>query len=96
MYKEQTNEAVELLKMLIATPSVSRDEAAAAAVLEAYMREKGLNPKRHGNNVWCASPNFDESKPVILLNAHVDTVKPVAGWVHDPFTPTFEGDKSCF
>ena len=43
MYKEQTNEAVELLKMLIATPSVSRDEAAAAAVLEAYMREKGLN-----------------------------------------------------
>ena len=52
MYKEQTNEAVELLKMLIATPSVSRDEAAAAAVLEAYMREKGLNPQRHGNNVW--------------------------------------------
>ena len=93
MYKEQTNEAVELLKMLIATPSVSRDEAAAAAVLEAYMREKELNPQRHGNNVWCASPNFDESKPVILLNAHVDTVKPVAGWQHAPFTPTFEGDK---
>ena len=93
MYKEQTNEAVELLKMLIATPSVSRDEAAAAAVLEAYMREKGLNPQRHGNNVWCASPNFDESKSVILLNAHVDTVKPVAGWQHAPFTPTFEGDK---
>ena len=52
---EQTKEAVELLKKLIATPSVSRDEKAAADVLEAYMKEKGLNPQRHGNNVWCIS-----------------------------------------
>ena len=86
-------EAVELLKKLIATPSVSRDEAAAADVLEAYMKEKGLNPQRHGNNMWCFSRNFDETKPIILLNAHIDTVKPVAGWQHDPFTPTVEDDK---
>ena len=32
---EQTKEAVELLKKLIAAPSVSRDEKAAADVLEA-------------------------------------------------------------
>ena len=92
-YNKQTIEAVELLKKLIATPSVSRDEAAAADVLEAYMKEKGLAPLRHGNNVWCMSKDFDESKPTILLNAHIDTVKPVAGWKHDPFTPTVEGDK---
>ena len=90
---EQTKEAVELLKRLIATPSVSRDETAAADVLEAYMKEKGLNSQRYGNNVWCMSKGFDASKPVILLNAHIDTVKPVAGWQHDPFTPTLEGDK---
>ena len=88
-----TQEAVELLKQLIATPSVSRDEARAADVLEAYMTSKGLHPQRHGNNVWCFSPNFDNSKPAILLNAHIDTVKPVAGWQHDPFTPTIEGDR---
>ena len=92
-YQEQTMEAVELLKKLIATPSVSRDEAAAADVLEAYIKEKGLNPQRHGNNVWCFSRDFDETKPIILLNAHIDTVKPVAGWQHDPFTPTVEDDK---
>jgi acetylornithine deacetylase len=92
-YKEQTNEAVELLKRLIATPSVSRDEKAAADVLEAYMKEKGLNPQRHGNNVWCMSEEFDAQKPTILLNAHLDTVKPVAGWTYDPFTPTVEDDK---
>ena len=59
-HQEQTNEAVELLKKLIATPSISRDETAAADVLEAYMKEKGLNPQRHGNNTWCVSPDFDE------------------------------------
>ena len=97
-YKEQTEEAVELLKRLIATPSVSRDEKAAADVLEAYMKEKGLNPLRHGNNVWCLSAHAlddggqAEKKPIILLNAHIDTVKPVAGWQHDPFSPTQEGD----
>ena len=75
MYKEQTNEAVELLKMLIATPSVSRDEAAAAAVLEAYMREKGLNPQRHGNNVWCASPPLIPPRGEELT--HEEVKKPI-------------------
>ena len=48
---------------------------------------------RHGNNVWCMSNGFDEKKPTVLLNAHIDTVKPVAGWQHDPFTPALEGDR---
>ncbi len=86
-------EAVELLKKLIATPSISRDETAAADVLEEFMKEKGLNPQRHGNNVWCISPPSGAGGSTILLNAHIDTVKPVAGWKHDPFTPTVEGDK---
>ena len=90
---EICQEAVALLKQLIATPSVSRDEARAADVLEAYMTGKGLNPRRHGNNIWCFSKSFDERKPAILLNAHIDTVKPVAGWQHDPFTPTVAGDR---
>lgn len=91
-YKENTTEAVELLKKLISTPSVSRDEKAAADVLEDYLKEKGLNPKRFGNNLWSISKDYDESKPTILLNAHIDTVKPVAGWSRDPFAATMEGD----
>ena len=92
-YQEHTYEAVELLKKLIATPSISRDEKAAADVLEAYMKEKGLNPQRHGNNVWSSSPLGGAGGGLVLLNAHLDTVKPVAGWQHDPFTPTIEDDK---
>ncbi|MBQ9640728.1 MAG: M20 family metallo-hydrolase [Bacteroidaceae bacterium] len=88
-----SGEAVQLLKQLIATPSVSRDEARAADVLEAYMQRRGLHPQRYNNNVWCLSDGFNPSRgPAILLNAHIDTVKPVAGWQHDPFTPTLEGD----
>jgi acetylornithine deacetylase len=84
---------VELLKKLIATPSISRDEKAVADVLEAYMKEKGLNPQRHGNNVWSSSPLGGTGGGLVLLNAHLDTVKPVAGWQHDPFTPTIEDYK---
>ena len=28
----------------------------------------------------------------MLLNAHIDTVKPVSSWTRDPFAPTIEGD----
>lgn len=91
-YKDHTNEGVELLKKLIATPSISRDEEKAADVLEEYLESKNLHPKRHGNNLWCVNSTFDEAKPTILLNAHIDTVKPVAGWLHDPFTPALEGE----
>lgn len=88
--KEYCKEAVELLKRLIATPSVSRDESRAADVMEAYMSGNGLKPYRLKNNVWVIDPEYDEARPTILLNAHIDTVKPVSTWTRDPYTPTVE------
>ena len=79
--------AVGLLRRLIATPSVSRDEAAAASIIEDELRGYGFEPRREGNNVWAVSPHNDGGKPTLLLNAHVDTVKPVASWTRDPFSP---------
>lgn len=87
------NEAVELLKQLIATPSVSREEKEAADVMEARMAAWGLQPRREGNNLWCVCPDYDDARPTLLLNAHVDTVKPVSTWTRAPFTPVVEGDK---
>jgi acetylornithine deacetylase len=86
------SDAVGLLQRLIATPSVSRDEAQAADLLFAQMVEWGLAPRRKGNNVWIVADGYDTSKPTLLLNAHIDTVKPVATWTRDPFQPTVEGD----
>lgn len=87
-----TTEAVELLKRLIMTPSVSRNESAAADVMEGFMLSKGLQPQRHGNNVWAVCADFKEDRPTVLLNAHIDTVRAVDGWTRDPFTSTFGED----
>jgi len=89
---DYTCEAVALLSELIATPSVSREERKAADLLEARLRQWGLSPQREGNNVWCFSNGFSAERPVVLLNAHIDTVRPVASWTRDPFVPSLEGD----
>lgn len=91
--EEKIQAAVSLLCELIAIPRVSRSEAAAADHLEAWMTREHLEPHRLCNNVWAIAPHYDESRPTLLLNAHIDTVKPVASWSRDPFTPVVEGDR---
>lgn len=88
-----TSEATALLKSLIAIPSLSRDEVAAADFLQNYIEMQGMETGRKGNNVWCLSPMFDLNKPTLLLNSHIDTVKPVNGWRKDPFTPLEDNGK---
>ena len=89
---QYTNDAVELLKKLIATPSVSREETAAADILADFIGNCGLPIKRIGNNILVCE-ELDAEKPTLLLNAHIDTVKPVSTWTRDPFTPIVEGDR---
>ncbi|MBR6121299.1 MAG: M20 family metallo-hydrolase [Prevotella sp.] len=84
------NDAVGLLSELIAIPSVSREETAAADLLYDRMANWGLEPQREGNNIWAIAPGFNPERPTLLLNAHIDTVKPVTSWTRDPFLPTQE------
>ena len=91
--KNYLSDAVQLLQELIATPRVSRDEARAADLLERRMYEWGLYPQRVGNNVWAVCNDYDEQKPTVLLNAHIDTVKPVSSWTRNPHDPTIVGDR---
>lgn len=79
--------AIELLKSLIQIPSPSREEDAAADCLQNFIEAQGIETGRKGNNVWCLSPSFSLSKPTILLNSHIDTVRPVSSWTKDPFRP---------
>jgi len=90
--KAYTNDAVELLKELISIPSVSRDETKAADLLSEYLDHWGLPYGREGNNLWVGCQDWDDNRPTVMLNAHIDTVKPVSSWTRDPFTPTIEGD----
>lgn len=90
--RNYTNDAVELLKDLITIPSISRNEDKAADKLAEYLAMWGLPYGREGNNLWVGCPDWDNNRPTIMLNAHIDTVKPVSSWTRDPFQPTQEGD----
>lgn len=83
---------IELLKKLVSIPSVSREEGEAADFLQAHMTSCGLEVHRIGNNLWVESEP-ESSKPCILLNAHIDTVKPAASYTIDPFKPVLSDGK---
>ncbi|MBR3916049.1 MAG: M20 family metallo-hydrolase, partial [Bacteroidaceae bacterium] len=93
--ESNVNRAVELLKVLISTPSISREESDATDKLQHFI-ERGapvrFDMHRHLNNIWCIAPGYDATRPTLLLDAHIDTVKPVAGWSKHPFTPIVDGD----
>ena len=77
-------DAIDLLKKLIAIPSFSKEESAAADFLQSCIERRNIATFRKGNNVWCMSPEQNPEKPTILLNSHIDTVKPADG-TKNPF-----------
>jgi len=83
-----TNSAIDLLKKMIAIPSLSREEKEVADLIEQYLQENGITTGRLINNVYALNKYFDPAKKSILLNSHHDTVKPAKGYTTDPFTPT--------
>ena len=93
MNNELSNDAIALLQQLIAIPSFSKEENVLVDFLERYIEIKGYTVSRKENNVWILSTGFDSNRPTILLNSHIDTVKPASGWVHQPFSPKIENNK---
>jgi len=91
--RQYVNDAVELLKALIAIPRISRNETIASNLIEEWMTNWGLNPRREANNLWAVADNYNEAKPTLLLNAHIDTVKPVQTWTRNPHQPSIEDDR---
>ncbi len=90
---EAYQNAVELLEKLIPITSFSREEKDAADFFQLYMESKGYTTIRKGNNLWSIAAGFDSHKKTLLLNSHIDTVRPADSWKYDPFKPMLEGDK---
>jgi acetylornithine deacetylase len=84
--KEQFNEAAELLEQILAIPSLSREEEQVCSFLENWLKSKGYKVNRKYNNIWIESI-AGKDLPTILLNSHMDTVKPTSAWTLDPFLP---------
>ena len=88
-----SEKAIGLLKELIATPSLSREEDATAGIICRFLASHNITYNRAGNNVFALNRHFDSNKPSLLLNSHHDTVKPNPQYKRDPFSPDMEDDK---
>ena len=82
------NKYITLLQRMIQTPSTSGQEDAVCTMLAEWMTAEGCAPHRVGNNLWAAC---GEGAETILLNAHIDTVKPAASYTRDPFGGECDG-----
>lgn len=88
------DECIKLLQKLISVPSFSNEEDKAANIWMNWLESMGVNNvRRFHNNVYVLTEKFDFTKPVLLLNSHLDTVKPSQGYTKDPFYPEICGDK---
>ncbi|HUH73554.1 MAG TPA: M20/M25/M40 family metallo-hydrolase [Chitinophagales bacterium] len=83
----------QLLQDLISTQSFSREEENAAQVIRDFFNSENISYETRMNNTWAYNHHFDASKPTLLLNSHIDTVKPSALWTKDPFSPIVEDGK---
>jgi len=86
-------EAIELLKQLIATPSFSKEENDTAEIICSFFEGHSIPFARVGNNIYAKNKYYDANKKSILLNSHHDTVKPNKGYTVDPFTPLIKDGK---
>ena len=83
---------IDLLRELIAIPSVSGQETELAVFVEQTVRRWGLNVVRNASAVQ-VEVNGWGAGPTIALVSHLDVVPPGAGWTRDPFTPAIEGTR---
>lgn len=84
---------IELLKTLISTPSFSKEEENAAEVMRNFLRSENIPFETKENNTWAFNKFFDSEKPTILLDSHIDTVRPAKGYTIDPFSPIEKDDQ---
>ncbi len=85
MIQQLQQDAISLLKQMIETPSLSREEENTAQLINDFLEARGVKTQRIKHNVYAYNKHYDEAKPTILLNSHHDTVKPNAGYTNDPF-----------
>ena len=81
---------INLLKSLIAIPSLSRNEQDAALIVRQFLTDSKVTFHSKMNNTWVKNNYWKEGLPVVMLNSHIDTVNPVSGYTRNPFSPDVE------
>ena len=86
----RSERAIALLKEMIRRPSHTGEEEAVADLLVEHLRKGGVEPKRLYNNVYAYAKGYNPERETLMLNSHIDTVRPVATYTRDPYTPDEE------
>ena len=84
------NEFIDLLKSLISVSSLSREEEGAAQLIRGFLTNSKVKYDTKVNNTWARNRFWKDGLPVVLLNSHIDTVKPASGYTRNPFSPDVE------
>jgi acetylornithine deacetylase len=84
--------AAALLREMVSVQSFSGEERDVSALIKQRLAERGIEMNTLGNNLWSVCKNFNHQKPVLMLNSHIDTVRPSSGYTYDPFNPPFSED----
>lgn len=87
------SQTVELLKEIIRIPSFSGQEESVRDLFLEKISAFDVKAEVLGNNIIARHSHFDPAKPTIMLNSHMDTVKPKGNWDSDPFNPVEDGDR---
>src|SRR5439155_25259507 len=82
----------ELLRQLVAIPSISGQEEPLARFLEEMVRGWGLDVRRDSTAVKVAL-ELGPGGRTLAFASHLDVVPPGSGWTRDPFTPVVEGER---
>lgn len=91
--EELTERAINLLKELIGIQSFSGEEDKTADCIAAWLTREGIEYHREKNNIYAFNKQYQEGKPLLLLNSHHDTVKPNSAYTRGPFTAVVEDGK---
>lgn len=89
----EREELLALHRELVATPSVSGDEAAVVSLLSSFLEDHGATVECIGGSLvaWTGKAPVKgdaEGATLVVLNTHVDTVPPSPGWTREPHQPS--------
>ena len=83
---------IDLLREMVAIPSVSGQETDLAVFVEETARRWGLDVVRDPRGVRIELRGWGVG-PTLAFVSHLDVVPPGSGWTRDPFVPVMEGTR---
>lgn len=87
------SDAEDLLHKIVRIASFSGEEKEVSMFILNYLNEKGVDCIKVKNNLIAYSKDYNASRPTLMLNSHMDTVRPAEDYVIDPFNPPISEEK---